>query len=69
MSMQTNENILGFERVSNAVSVYSGSSPVFMTAVCLIILWGICGPVANFSNTWLLIANTGTSIVTFLMVF
>jgi low affinity Fe/Cu permease len=67
--MQTNENILGFERVSNAVSVYSGSSPVFMTAVCLIILWGICGPVAHFSNTWLLIANTGTSIVTFLMVF
>jgi len=70
MSNQFNEkNISGFERVSNTITTYSGSTPVFITAVSLIILWIITGPVFHFSNTWLLIANTGTSIITFLMVF
>jgi len=62
-------NISGFEKVSNTITVYSGSSPVFITAVGLILLWGITGPIFRFSNTWLLIVNTGTSIITFLMVF
>lgn len=69
MSTQANENISGFERVSNIITTYSGSTPVFTIAVSLILLWGITGPVFHFSNTWLLIANTGTSIITFLMVF
>lgn len=69
MSTQANENISGFERISNTITVYSGSSPVFLGAVGLLVLWGICGPFFNYSNTWLLIINTGTSIVTFLMVF
>jgi low affinity Fe/Cu permease len=42
---------------------------VFIAAVLLILIWGISGPVFHFSNTWLLIVNTGTSIITFLMVF
>jgi len=58
-----------FEKVSNTITVYSGSSAVFMIATGLILLWGITGPIFNYSNTWLLIANTATSIITFLMVF
>ena len=69
MSTSVNENISGFEKVSNTITLYSGSSPVFIVAVGLILLWGITGPVFHFSNTWLLIVNTGTSIITFLMVF
>lgn len=70
MSTQENENnISGFERVSNTITTYSGSSPVFIAAVGLILLWAVTGPVFHFSNTWLLIVNTGTSIITFLMVF
>jgi low affinity Fe/Cu permease len=70
MSTQENEsNISGFERVSNTITTYSGSSPVFITAVCFILLWAVMGPVFGYSNTWLLIVNTATSIITFLMVF
>jgi len=69
MANQVNENISGFEKVSNIITNYSGSSPVFMGAIGLLLLWAISGPVFHFSNTWLLIINTGTSIITFLMVF
>jgi low affinity Fe/Cu permease len=69
MSEQENNNISGFEKVSNTITTYSGSSPVFIIAVSLILFWGITGPIFHYSNTWLLIVNTGTSIITFLMVF
>ncbi|TWI96332.1 low affinity Fe/Cu permease [Mucilaginibacter frigoritolerans] len=69
MSTSVNENISGFEKVSNTITTYSGSSPVFIAAVALILIWGISGPIFHYSNTWLLIVNTGTSIITFLMVF
>jgi len=69
MSTSANENISGFEKVSNTITTYSGSTPVFVIAVGLILVWGFSGPVFHFSNTWLLIVNTGTSIITFLMVF
>lgn len=70
MSTHENENnISGFERISNKITTYSGSSPVFITAVCFILIWAATGPVMGFSNTWLLIVNTATSIITFLMVF
>jgi len=69
MSDQVNENISGFEKVSNTISTYSGSSGVFIVAIGLILVWGVSGPIFHFSNTWLLIVNTGTSIITFLMVF
>ena len=42
---------------------------MFIAAVVLILIWGISGPIFSYSNTWLLIVNTGTSIITFLMVF
>jgi len=69
MNTQQNENISGFERVSNTITTYSGSSAVFIVAVALIVIWGVTGPIFQYSNTWLLIVNTGTSIITFLMVF
>ncbi|HWZ13779.1 MAG TPA: low affinity iron permease family protein [Mucilaginibacter sp.] len=70
MSTQESEsNISGFERISNTITTYSGSSPVFIAAVGFILLWAVTGPVFHFSNTWLLIVNTATSIITFLMVF
>ncbi len=69
MANQANENISGFEKISNTITTYSGSSPVFLMAVGLILVWGFSGPVFHYSNTWLLIVNTGTSIITFLMVF
>ena len=69
MNAQQNENISGFERVSNTITTYSGSSAVFIVAVALIVIWGVTGPIFHYSNTWLLIVNTGTSIITFLMVF
>jgi low affinity Fe/Cu permease len=69
MSGQTNENISGFEKISNTITTYSGSSPVFIVAIALILIWVISGPIFHFSDTWLLVVNTGTSIITFLMVF
>jgi len=69
MSSPHGEDISGFEKISNTISSYSGSSPVFLTALALVLLWAITGPVFHYSNTWLLVVNTGTSIITFLMVF
>jgi low affinity Fe/Cu permease len=50
-------------------AVILGSAWAFATAVLVIIIWGTTGPAFHFSNTWQLIINTGTTIVTFLMVF
>jgi len=69
MSAESEEKLSGFEKISNSITTYSGSSAVFITAVSLIVLWGITGPIFHYSTTWLLIVNTGTSIITFLMVF
>jgi low affinity Fe/Cu permease len=46
-----------------------GQPAAFVAAVVVIILWAVAGPVFNFSDTWQLVINTGTTIVTFLMVF
>lgn len=46
-----------------------GSAPVFITAVLLVALWGMTGPYFGFSPSWQLVINTGTTIITFLMVF
>ena len=47
----------------------SGSTAAFLLAVVVILVWLVTGPVFNFSDTWQLVINTGTTIVTFLMVF
>ena len=58
-----------FERFSNAATSATGSSGAFFTAISVIIIWGITGPIFSYSDTWQLIINTGTTIITFLMVF
>jgi low affinity Fe/Cu permease len=50
-------------------SIVLGSAWAFTLAVLIIVVWGLTGPTFKFSNTWQLIINTGTTIVTFLMVF
>ena len=58
-----------FERFSAKVTKATGSSVAFMIAFLIIIIWAITGPVFHFSDTWQLVINTGTTIITFLMVF
>lgn len=58
-----------FEKFSTKVTKATGSSTAFILAFLVIIVWGITGPAFNFSNTWQLVINTGTTIITFLMVF
>ena len=58
-----------FEALSSSVTGWTGSSAAFGTAVGVILLWGLLGPVFAYSDTWQLVINTGTTVVTFLMVF
>ncbi len=58
-----------FTRFANAVAHMAGRPLVFVLSVLAILIWGISGPVFGFSDTWQLIINTGTTIITFLMVF
>jgi low affinity Fe/Cu permease len=51
------------------MSKWSGSLPIFAAAVISVFAWAVAGPVFNYSDDWMLIINTGTTIVTFLMVF
>jgi low affinity Fe/Cu permease len=57
------------ERFAQRVTVWAGGSPAFAVAVAIIGVWALTGPLFAFSNTWQLVINTGTTIVTFLMVF
>lgn len=58
-----------FRKIAHAVSNAVGSSGAFVIAVIIIVVWGTTGPLFHFSDTWQLIINTGTTILTFLMVF
>jgi low affinity Fe/Cu permease len=58
-----------FTRVATSISVAAGQPVTFLFAILIIVVWGITGPIFHFSDTWQLIINTGTTIVTFLMVF
>ena len=57
------------ERFAHAVSHFAGSTAAFVGAAGVIVLWVLAGPVFHYSETWQLAVNTGTTIVTFLMVF
>ena len=57
------------ERFSHNVTQWAGSSLAFTAALAVIALWAATGPIFGFSDTWQLVINTGTTIVTFLMVF
>jgi len=58
-----------FEKLSSRVSKASGSTGAFIAALSVIVIWLISGPLFGFSDTWQLVINTGTTIITFLMVF
>ncbi len=58
-----------FEKAAAKATKITGSSTAFIVAVLIILVWAITGPVFDFSDTWQLVINTGTTIVTFLMVF
>ena len=57
------------ERISSTVTRISGSSTAFIVAFLVIIAWILSGPIFDYSDTWQLVINTGTTIITFLMVF
>lgn len=58
-----------YGRISSWVARKAGSPAVIVAAFLLILIWGLTGPLFHFSNTWQLVVNTGTTIITFLMVF
>jgi len=58
-----------FSLFSHLVSQWTGHPAAFLLAVLVVLVWAITGPMFNYSDTWQLVINTGTTIVTFLMVF
>ena len=57
------------EKFARAATVWAGSSWAFGIAVLTIVVWAVTGPIFQFSDTWQLVINTGTTVITFLMVF
>lgn len=70
---KTKQNKKGFKKIfdkfSTVITKATGSPAAFITAMSVIIVWGISGPLFDYSDTWQLVINTGTTIITFLMVF
>ncbi|RZK56776.1 MAG: low affinity iron permease family protein [Pedobacter sp.] len=68
--MENNAKKTGlFEKFANIATTFTGSSPAFIAAVLIVLVWAASGPLFNYSQTWQLVINTGTTIITFLMVF
>lgn len=58
-----------FDAFSTKITKITGKPQAFLIALAIVIVWGFCGPVFGFSDTWQLVINTSTTIITFLMVF
>lgn len=58
-----------FQKMSAKITKATGSPLAFTIALAVVLIWGITGPIFKFSDTWQLVINTGTTIITFLMVF
>lgn len=58
-----------FAKISQTLALWAGTPRAFLVAIGLILLWGLSGPIFDFNDTWQLIINTSTTIITFLMVF
>lgn len=70
VSKQTKTRDSGlFSRFANEASRAVGSGAAFGAAIAVVLIWGLSGPLFQYSDTWQLVINTGTTIVTFLMVF
>lgn len=59
----------GFDKLAQWTARHAGRPSTFAVALAVIVVWGVSGPIFRWSDTWQLIINTGTTIVTFLMVF
>jgi low affinity Fe/Cu permease len=69
MTQKRNKLSEVLERFSLTATQATGTSSAFIIAMSVIVVWGLTGPLFSFSDTWQLVINTGTTIVTFLMVF
>ena len=70
MVMKTkNKSSVRFEKFATRITKATGSSAAFFIALLVILVWVVTGPLFHFSDTWQLVINTGTTIITFLMVF
>ena len=58
-----------YDRLSNKITRLTGRPVALLTAFSIILLWAVSGPIFHYSDTWQLVINTGTTIITFLMVF
>jgi low affinity Fe/Cu permease len=58
-----------FTAVASRIAFFTGQPAAFVIAVALIVIWGVTGPIFGYSDTWQLVVNTATTIITFLMVF
>jgi len=58
-----------FEQMASRVATAAGRPRAFLLALSIVIIWAVTGPIFHWSDTWQLVINTGTTIVTFLMVF
>jgi low affinity Fe/Cu permease len=58
-----------FTAIANKIAHFVGDPFAFVAALVVVIIWGVTGPIFHYSDTWQLIINTGTTIVTFLIVF
>ncbi|NUQ17121.1 MAG: low affinity iron permease family protein [Sphingomonas sp.] len=58
-----------FTRIAAWIATAAGQPITFLAACAIIIIWAVTGPIFHFSDTWQLVVNTGTTIITFLMVF
>jgi low affinity Fe/Cu permease len=67
--MATHKSLSWFPTFARATANAAATPAAFVFAVLIVIIWAITGPVFNYSDTWQLVINTGTTIVTFLMVF
>lgn len=67
--MEKKKQNSAFEKFASHVAKASGSTTAFLSAFLIVVVWAVCGPIFNYSETWQLVINTGTTIITFLMVF
>ncbi|HVT27037.1 MAG TPA: low affinity iron permease family protein, partial [Lacipirellulaceae bacterium] len=69
VSKKRNQSSQLFGEIANITSRAAGRAPTFVAAVAVVLIWALSGPLFDYSDTWQLVINTGTTIVTFLMVF
>lgn len=69
MNSKSQHSSSAFEKFATKVSKAAGSTPAFIGAFVIVVAWAVSGPIFDYSETWQLVINTGTTIITFLMVF